>query len=75
VPTSAATATARSKGETVPGPGAGKHPGDSADTAGAPVRTEESTGTGQTGNPGDSTDKMRNRDSSKQQDPNSPPKQ
>ena len=63
------------QGETVPGPGAGKHPGDSADTAGAPVRTEESTGTGQTGNPGDATDKMRNRDSSKQQDPNSPPKQ
>jgi hypothetical protein len=60
------------QGETVPGPGAGKHPGDSADT-GAPVTTEKNTG--QSGNAGDPTDKMRNRDSSKQQDPSSPPKQ
>ena len=63
------------QGQTVPGPGAGKHPSDSADTTGAPVRTQESTGTANTGNPGNPTDELRNRDSSKQQDPNSPPKQ
>ena len=63
------------QGKTVPGPGAGQHPDDSAATTGAPVRTEESTGTGQTGNAGDPTDKIRNRDSSKQQDTSSPPKQ
>jgi len=63
------------QGKTIPGPGAGKHPSDSADTTGAAVKSQESTGTGATGNAGESTDKMRNRDSSKQQDPNSPPKQ
>ncbi len=64
------------QGQTVPGPGAGQHPSpnDSADTTtGAPVRTDQGTGT--SANPGDNTDKMRNRDSSKQQDPNAPPKQ
>jgi len=63
------------QGKTIPGPGAGKHPSDSADTTGGAVKSQESTGTGATGNAGDSTDKIRNRDSSKQQDPNSPPKQ
>ena len=61
------------QGQTVPGPGAGQHPSDSADTAGAPVTTNK--GTEQSQNPGDHKDEMRNRDSSKQQDPNSPPKQ
>jgi hypothetical protein len=61
------------QGQTVPGPGAGKHPADSADTTGAPVTTEKNTG--QSANPGDATDKMRNRDGTKQQDPNMPPKQ
>jgi len=61
------------QGETVPGPGAGKHPADSAETNGAPVTTDKTTG--QSSNPGDPTDEMRNRDSSKQQDRNSPPKQ
>ena len=61
------------QGQTVPGPGAGQHPADSADTTGAPVTTEKNTG--QSATPGDSTDKMRNRDGTKQQDPSSPPKQ
>jgi hypothetical protein len=61
------------QGKTVPGPGAGKHPSDSADTTGAPVTTDK--GTGQPANPGDPKDELRNRDSSKQQDPNAPPKQ
>jgi hypothetical protein len=60
------------QGEAVPGPGAGKHPTDSADT-GAPVRTDK--GTAPSANPGDPKDELRNRDSSKQQDPNAPPKQ
>ena len=61
------------QGETVPGPGAGKHPADSADTTGAPVETNK--GTAPSANPGDATDKMRNRDGTKQQDPSLPPKQ
>jgi len=61
------------QGETVPGPGAGKHPGDSADTTGAPVHTDD--GNPPSAKPGDPTDELRNRDSSKQQDPNSPPRQ
>jgi hypothetical protein len=61
------------QGQTVPGPGAGQHPGDSADTAGAPVETNK--GTAPSANPGDPTDKIRNRDGSKQQDPSAPPKQ
>jgi hypothetical protein len=61
------------QGQTVPGPGAGQHPSDSATTAGAPVTTNK--GTEQSQNPGDPKDELRNRDSSKQQDPNSPPKQ
>ncbi len=64
------------QGQTTPGPGAGKHPGDSADTSGSAVRSEESTGTANNpSNPGDPTDELRNRDSTKQQDPNMPPKQ
>jgi hypothetical protein len=61
------------QGETIPGPGAGEHPGDSSDA----TRTLVTTGkdTGQSSDPGDSTEKMRNRDSSKQQDPNAPPHQ
>ena len=62
------------QGQTVPGPGAGKHPSDSATTGGV-VKSQESTGTANTGKAGDPTDELRNRDSSKQQDPNSPPKQ
>src|SRR4051794_30682349 len=62
------------QGKTVPGPGAGKHPSDSATTGGV-VKSQESTGTANTGKAGDPTDELRNRDSSKQQDPNSPPKQ
>jgi len=61
------------QGQTVPGPGAGKHPADSADTTGAPVETNK--GTVPPANPGNPTDELRNRDSSKQQDPSSPPKQ
>ena len=61
------------QGQTEPGPGAGKHPGDSADTAGGPVQTDKEPTPSK--NPGDPTDEIRNRDSSKQQDPNSPPKQ
>lgn len=64
------------QGQTKPGPGAGQHPGDSADTSGSAVRSQESTGTANNpSNPGDPTDEMRNRDSTKQQDPNMPPKQ
>jgi hypothetical protein len=37
------------------------------------VTTDKNTG--QSAAPGDSTDKMRNRDGTKQQDPNMPPKQ
>ena len=63
------------QGQTIPGPGAGKHPSDSNATTGDAVKTQESTGTGTDSTAGGTTDKMRNRDSSKQQDPNSPPKQ
>jgi len=63
------------QGQTIPGPGAGKHPSDSAATTSGVVKSQESTGTANTGNPGNPTDELRNRDSSKQQDPNSPPKQ
>jgi hypothetical protein len=61
------------QGQAVPGPGAGQHPSDSADTTGAPVRTDQ--GTTPSSDPGNHKDEMRNRDSSKQQDPNAPPKQ
>ena len=61
------------QGQTVPGPGAGQHPGDSADTTAAPVETNK--GTAPSADPADPTDKIRNRDGSKQQDPSSPPKQ
>jgi len=60
------------QGQTVPGPGAGEHPGTSADTS-ARVTTDK--GTAPPAKPGDPKDELRNRDSSKQQDPNSPPKQ
>src|SRR5438477_3022804 len=39
------------QGQTVPGPGAGEHPGTSADTTGAPVTTDK--GTAQPAKPGD----------------------